>query len=312
MFRRVLMVMMLVSMATTLAGQASFKVVDRKIISSPEQYLLAPRWSPDCEYIAAAGKNYGSIWLYRLETGNWKKLVEENGSGWDFDWSPDSRKIAFRSNILVRRRKQTTIKYVDIPTGRVERLVDYDRDFSTPRWITNDVLSFMHQNEAKTVSIADKSLKKPEHDQPQRNICLFSNKGYYVKKPNQTVQLLEALKGQTFNVSFSRDGTQILFEKPDGNIYILSDALREPKLITAGQMSALSPDDKYIAYATPEDDGYQIVSSDIFICDINGSNKQKITQTAGELEMRPHWSPEGDQLACDSNGKIIIISFKMG
>jgi len=35
------------------------------------------------------------MWLYTVETETWKMLVKENGVGWDFDWSPDSRKNRF-------------------------------------------------------------------------------------------------------------------------------------------------------------------------------------------------------------------------
>ena len=295
----------------SLLASTPFTVENIETISLNDQYLIAAKWSPDGKYIAAAGKNYGSLWLYHVEAGECQKLIEENGAGWDFDWSPDSRKIAFRSNKFIKRRKQTTIKYVDIMTGKAEKIADYGRDFSTPKWLTANTLAFIQKEKLKTVSISENALMKPASNIQPKNVPLFSNKGIYISKSNRTLQLLEPLKGQTFNVSFSPDGNTILFEKSDGNIYTCRENGDEVNLIAEGEMPAWSPDDKFIVYATPKDDGYDIVTSDIVICDANGNNKQQITKTEDELELRPHWSPDGKKIVCDSEGKLLLITLKM-
>lgn len=291
----------------SLFAQTSFKVVDKKIISLKNHCLIAPKWSPDGNYIAAAGDNYGSIWLYHVKTERWKKLTEENGAGWDFDWSPDSKKIAFRANIFKNRRKQTTIKYVDITTGKVEKVIEYDRNLSTPKWINNNILAFMHKDEFKTVSVIQKSMTKLAANLPQKNVCLFSADGIYTKTLSRDVRILTSLKGQTFHVSYSPDGASILFEKPGSQIFSFNERTETIKFITEGEMPAWSPDSKFIVFANPKDDGHQFISSDILICDANGKNKQQLTQTDDELEMHPYWSPDGKKIVCDSNDKIILI-----
>jgi len=311
MLKKLTLIIFFVLLKGTLLAGTPFTVENIETINLKDQYLIAAKWSPDGKYIAAAGKNYGSLWLYHVESGEWQKLIEENGAGWDFDWSPDSRKIAFRANKFIKRRKQTTIKYVDIMTGQVDKTADYGRDFSTPKWITADVLAFIHKEKLKTVSISETALMKPDSNFQQKNVPLFSNKGIYIGKSNRTLQLLEPLKGQTFNVSFSPDGNTILFEKPDGKIYTCPENGDEVKLLVEGEMPAWSPDGKFIVYATPKDDGYKIISSDIFICDANGNNIQQVIKTEHELEMRPHWSPDGKKIICDSEGKLLLITLKM-
>jgi len=301
----------LVLLTGTLFAQIPFEVKSKDIISPPDQYLIAAKWSPNGSYIAAAGENYGSLWLYNIEDDKWQKLVEENGAGWDFDWSPDSKRIAFRSNIIQKRRKQTTIKYVDIITGEVSKIVDYSRNFSTPKWITTDVLAFMHNDEYKTVAITQKNFMQPQSSQFQENICLFTSEGIHTRKSNQAIRLLEPLKGSIFNASFSPDGTTILFEKADGKIYSFRENSNDVKVLAEGEMPAWSSDGKHIVYANPKDDGYKHISSDIFICDAAGINKRQITKTEDELEMRPHWSPDGNKIVCDSNGKIFVLVLEL-
>jgi Tol biopolymer transport system component len=58
-----------------------------------------------------------------------------------------------------------------------------------------------------------------------------------------------------------------------------------------------------------EDDGHQILASDIFTININGFEKTNITNTEDKLEMNPSWSPKGDKIAYDvpDEGAIYVI-----
>ncbi len=100
MFKKIFILSTILIFVIPSFAQIPVRVVSTKVISSTEQYLIAPKWSPNGNYIAAAGQNYGSIWLYTVGTQTWKKLVEENGAGWDFDWSPDSKKLPFAPTLL--------------------------------------------------------------------------------------------------------------------------------------------------------------------------------------------------------------------
>ena len=289
-------------------AQIPLQVANKTVISSIDQYLIAPKWSPNGNFIAAAGENYVSIWLYTVETETWKKLVEENGAGWDFDWSPDSKKIAFRANVFKNRRKQTAIKYVDISAAKIERVTDYKRNLSTPKWVTGDALAVLENDKYQTVSVSRKALIKIESTVPQENISLFSSKGILTKKSNAEIELLEPLKGQIFDVSFSPNGTTILFRKPGRGIFALEN--NTEKLLAEGEMPAWSSDGNYVVFARTKDDGYRYISSDIFILDTTNNSELQLTNTANEIEMRPHWSPVGNKIVCDSNGKIILINLE--
>ncbi len=309
MYKRFFFVVGLAIFAQILSAKTTIKVVDQQTISDKNHYLIAPKWSPNGQYIAAAGISYGSIWLYDTGDSTWSKLIEQNGCGWGFDWSPDSRKIAFRANVFKDKRKITTIKHVDILTKKVTTVIDYTQDLSTPKWISDHEVGFMEDGDFRSIIIKDKRLEKLSKVSKKEDIALFSHSGVYTKKANQSPVLLEALTGQTFHVSFSPDGNEILYQKSGGKIY-KTGKKQEAIFIADGEMPSWSPNGDFIVYATPKDDGHQITSSDIMVCDKNGSHKIKLTDTENEFEMNPDWSPDGHKIACDSNGKILIIFLK--
>lgn len=297
-------------LTATLWAQPAIKVNHQKIISPNALYLISPCWSPDGLHIAAAGGNYGSIWLYTVATGQWRKLIEENGVGWEFDWSPDGKKIAFRSNMLAGRRKQTTIKIADIASGHAEQLIDYTRNISSPKWVTQDMVAFLIENRMVSFSASLKKQTSPATVPMGKNVCFISGDALMMLKNGQGTKTETPLGGMTFNASFSPDGSRLLFEKTGGKIYwqrVSDDSL---KFIANGEMPAWSPDGKWIAYANPKDDGHQFISSDIFACDAGGERHFQLTDTADELEMHPYWSPDGRAIACDSEGKIILLNLE--
>ena len=295
---------------SALIAESPFKVTNKKVLNDDQNHLVSPQWSPDGGYLAAAGVNYGSIWIYDFEQATWSKLVEENGSGWDFAWSPDSKKIAFRANVFEKRRKKTTIKVVEVASKRTEQLVEYDKNYSTPDWITNDVVAFVHDREFKTVRATDKKDDQQATAVKQNPIVLSMANGHVARNSEGTQKLLDDTQWQIFNPAYSPDGTLMVYEKPGGGIYTLDIETNQETEIGNGEMPAWSPDGKYIVYATPKDDGHQILSSDLWICDVSGAKKQQITKNEDMKEMHPAWSPDGTTIACDDEGKIILLSIQ--
>jgi len=279
-------------------------------ISETGQFLSAPKWSPNGQYIAAAGANFGSIWLYTVQAKSWIKLVEQNGAGWEFDWSPDSRHIAFRANKMDGRRKSTTIAIVDIVTGESRQLTDFDRDFSTPRWTTSTEVAFLHHEAYQVASLSAQALSRPDSSRRPKNICLISPNGVLTQEAGQPLNQLNQLKplhGRVFNVSYSPDNSRILFKQQGRSICVVNKDGKNLQHIAKGEMPVWDPSGMYIAYAATQEDAYEYTASDLWIVTADGAEKRQITFTKTELEMRPHWSPDGRQIACDSNGKIILI-----
>ncbi|MCI0513120.1 hypothetical protein L0128_07915 [candidate division KSB1 bacterium] len=294
-----------------LLAQSSMQVLERKVISPAKQQLLAPKWAPDGTQIAAAAKQFRAIWIYHLQKNQWRELVAENGAGWDFDWSPDSKKIAFRANKLINRRQHAAIKYVIVSSGQVTTITQYERELSTPRWISESLLGYVQKSELRRYSITQLRLTTGSPHSNLRPVLLLGTTGIYSNRQLPALTALTPMKDRLFNLSLAPDGQTLLFEESGGKIYLQGVDQTQAQFLTTGEMPAWSANGQWIAFATPKDDGHQILTSDIWIISKQGGKPMPITQTDTAIEMRPHWAPNGSMLVCDSDGKIVLLKLKM-
>ncbi|MCK5737784.1 PD40 domain-containing protein, partial [bacterium] len=247
--------------------------------------------------------------LYTFETGQWQELVTQNGAGWDFDWSPDSKSIAYRGNTVVRFRKITAIKTVNIANTEIQRVSEKGRRLSTPRWINSQTVAYLNKGKFRTAELNRAVLQKTNQE-PVKPIILQSISGYQLKTTAAAVQRLNLPDNQTFNVVLAPASDFLVFEKADGWIYRQDLSTEQNTKLACGEMPKLSPDGAYIVFATPQDDGDRITGSDLWISSVDGTFKQALTTTEEVFEMHPDWSPDGTAIAFENDGYIHLLRIK--
>jgi Tol biopolymer transport system component len=76
-----------------------------------------------------------------------------------------------------------------------------------------------------------------------------------------------------------------------------------------GYPARWSPDSKRVAFCIQEESEFDIIASELYIINADGTGITQITDTPDEIETGPGWSPDGGRIACGSHGsgKIFII-----
>jgi Tol biopolymer transport system component len=73
-----------------------------------------------------------------------------------------------------------------------------------------------------------------------------------------------------------------------------------------------SSDSKRIAFCVQEESEFDIIASELYIINVDGTGKTQITDTPNEIETGPVWSPDGTKIACGSHSSAGIFVIKLG
>ncbi|MCP4448494.1 MAG: hypothetical protein GY811_24600 [Myxococcales bacterium] len=110
-----------------------------------------------------------------------------------------------------------------------------------------------------------------------------------------------------FAPKLSPDESKIAFTGLATGVHVYDIASKTLIRVGSGTAPAWSPDSKSLAFERTEDDGHNIVGSDLWIWN-EGSAARELTHTQSLLERRPTWSPDGSKLAFDDDRGSIYVT----
>ena len=95
------------------------------------------------------------------------------------------------------------------------------------------------------------------------------------------------------------DGDRVAFQGLTTGIYIYTRSTGVLVHVGRGTAPAWSPDSKRLAFERTEDDGHDIIASDLYIFDLAAARITAVTATDRITERRPSFSPDGASIAYD-------------
>jgi hypothetical protein len=110
-----------------------------------------------------------------------------------------------------------------------------------------------------------------------------------------------------FGAVLSRDGDKVVFQGLTTGLYLYIRSSATLRYIGPGTAPAWSPDGKRLVFEVTEDDGHEIVASELYIYDVATDRVSPITATDRIVERRPSFSPTGAAIAFDDNTGGIFL-----
>ncbi|HEY5935099.1 MAG TPA: hypothetical protein VIU61_10705 [Kofleriaceae bacterium] len=110
-----------------------------------------------------------------------------------------------------------------------------------------------------------------------------------------------------FAATISPDGDQVAFEGLATGIHLYTRSTGSFVRIGPGTAPAWSPDSKRIVFERTEDDGHEIVASDIHSYSLATRRLERLTATEGVIERRPSFAPDGVRIAFDDNAGNVLV-----
>lgn len=110
-----------------------------------------------------------------------------------------------------------------------------------------------------------------------------------------------------FGAVVSPDGDRVAFEGLSTGIYVYTRSTAGLVHVGPGTSPSWSPDGARLVYELTEDDGHEIVASDLLLYDAAGDRVQRLTATDAIIERRPRFSPDGAAIAYDDGAGAVFV-----
>jgi hypothetical protein len=110
-----------------------------------------------------------------------------------------------------------------------------------------------------------------------------------------------------FGAVVAPDSDHVAFQGLTTGIYIYTRSTGRLVHVGAGTAPAWSPDSKRLAFEVTEDDGHDIVASDLYVYDLAAARTLPVTTTDRVTERRPSFSPDGASIAYDDGEGAIYV-----
>lgn len=293
------------------AGAQALRVTGEPVrLVADGEAALHPVWSPDGSRVAFTRARYAGLWLVEADGSDLRPLTNAEAAGYGFAWSPDGGALVARTARYDGPRRFHTVTVFDAATGAATALTEERPSMpDLPRWAGPSHIVLRSGSAAEVLPADPEAALRTA---PSGPVALaLGDAGLAVADPaSGTLRRLDPLGGEALlNVTPSPDGRRVAFEAVGGNLYVMD--LDGTGLIDLGEghRPAWSPDGRWVAFMTTEDDGHAFTAADLGAARTDGSERVVLTRTPGRLEMNPSWAPDGSRIAYDDaeDGALYVL-----
>ena len=256
----------------------------------PDLESPAANTVPPIVFASEQGGKY-DLWLMDPDGGRQTRLTSSDGYETSPEWSPDGTRVAFAAS----PGGGADLYVVDADGANLRQLTATGDCEDTPTWSSDG---------ERIVAVSRKGCD----DDPSASLVVIPGDG--TGGPRQIV------RAPALWPDLSPDGRYLVYTGPNvaRNDYALwvsdpegSDAhrLELPGINTPIEPS-WAPDSHRIAFVSPTGtyahESPALWNEDVYITDLNATNPERVTTTAGNDHWPPAWSPDGSTLIYSSDG----------
>jgi hypothetical protein len=196
--------------------------------------------------------------------------------------------------------------YVASLAGRIEQLTDEAEAGVHARWQGNNAVAYRAQRAGTRRDLIVSRDNRVVTASAAKPIAFAQDDRMYVIDRKQ--QLVRIGSGDRFfGAVVSPDGDKVAFQGLTTGLYLYVRSTATLRHIGPGTAPAWSPDSTRLAYEVTEDDGHEIVASELYIYNVAADRVAPITTSERIVERRPSFSPDGTSIAFDDNTGGIFV-----
>ncbi len=283
-----------------LMGEEARPTGDPIPLSTPDEFFIAPQWSPDGSQVAASGQSYAGLYVLEFPTGNFTQLSNANSVGYGFSWSHDGQHIAARITRFENMFKTQTLVSFNTIDESITTISDArSRIGGVPRWSSDDAHIYL----SKTDSFESFSID--QNDNSSLSESLIYQKSDQLVSRNalrSSDSPLFSTVDRITSYAVSPDGLKIAYSTSGQKLWLVNSDGSDKRALGSGIEPSWSPESEWIVYMLTADDGHDMLGSELYILKVDGNTPINISETPDLLEMHPQWSPDGSWIVFDTSG----------
>src|SRR5574344_493317 len=304
-------------LSITAQGQKTGKLSNVERLTNDGERYINLQWSPDGSKLAFAKEGFeGGIEVLDVATKTRTKVTDVADAGIFFQWSADSKEILFRDTKWTNGERTHTLYVTDLK-GQKQQVSQPQRYLQPASWRyaangTKSVFTkdgkIMKQPNLPTLNA---SMTKSVTASKKANISTYNDadaQKFYLIDENGKQILLNNDFGLESQIS--PNGKKIIFNDNDYLILMDTDGKNRRDLGMGFRANWLN--DNQIVYELTTDNGHVYTGGELYMVNIDGTNRVQLTNTSDKIEMYPTWNANTQKLAFISqvDGQIYVADLK--
>ncbi len=270
--------------------------------------FIVPKFNKSGKVLLFTTESFKGIWFYDLQKEIINQLNKLPGSGYKFELSEKEDLIYFRNKTFSKNkpRAKYTIVEQNIKTKEMNIIYLSKNVLTPPVQIGNEII-FLENDKPKAYNI---KTKKIEEKITSTFIYVVNNKLIRFTKDNKETISLNGMK--PVSSKYTADKKNIVCLTATKGLLLLDNNGTVlniyPKAFSLSKLN----NSNLVVFTEEEDNGKQIVKSDIYIGFTNSDKKIKIGNLEDSKIFNPVWSGKGNKIAYNTeDGKIKIITLNI-
>lgn len=217
-------------------------------------------------------------------------------------WSPDGLEL------LVSKPGFSGLYALGAEGGPLQQLTDRENIGFFAEWTEDGKITTRNPNgERITLNPDGSPASSVEMENDLSRVGTFTKDDvvYYRANPGEAAVPVSQGEDRYYGGTVSPDGKYIAYNGLLSGIYIQPlDGSAPPVRVGNGGRPTWMPDSSGVVFAYAEDDGHNLIASDLYLATRDGSSISNLTQNSNAIEDHPVISPNGQYIAYESNGII--------